>query len=167
MTPDEFQRLKEQEKAHLRQLRDLKQQAAAAGRTGRLASALEQLSGALTDGDATRDEFVTRLQQGAAHTEARMELAMEAQAEAERRAQQEAELSRFERDQQESRARATLDALRAEMGGAPAPNAGATPASAPAADAPAAPKTLGRSPAPESDAPAAPEGPPAKTLGRT
>lgn len=165
MTPEEFERLKEQEKAHLRQLRDLKRQAADAGRMGRMASALEQMSGALTDGDATRNELVDRLSRNAAHTEARMEIALEAQADAERRAAAEAERARFEREQQEARARATLDALRAEMGGAPA-SAASTPSATPEAPASAA-KTLGRTPPPDDPGPAPPDGPPAKTLGRT
>lgn len=167
MTPEEFERLKEQEKAHLRQLRDLKRQAADAGRLGRMASALEQMSGALTDGDATRNELVDRLSRDAAHTEARMEIALEAQADAERRAAAEAERARFEREQQEARARATLDALRAEMGGAPASApAASTPSATPEA-LPNAAKTLGRTPPPDDPGPASPDGPPAKTLGRT
>lgn len=167
MTPDEFERLKEQEKAHLRQIRDLQRQATDAGRKGRLASALESLSGALTDGDSTRSELVDRLTRDAAHQEARLDLALEAQADAERLAQAEAERARFEREQQEARARATLDALRAEMGGASAAPASPTPeASAPPSPTGAA-KTLGRTLPPDDVPSVSPDGPPAKTLGRT
>ncbi|MBE2185913.1 MAG: hypothetical protein IAE99_03975 [Rhodothermales bacterium] len=165
MTPEEFERIKEQEKAHLRQIRDLKRQASDAGRMGRLASALEQMSGALTGGDATRAEFVDRLSRDAAHTEARMEIALEGQADAERLAEQAAAQARFEREQQEARARATLDALRAEMGGAPASSA-STPSAASEASSSAA-KTLGRTLLPDDPGPASPDGPPAKTLGRS
>jgi len=171
MTPEEFERIKEQEKAHLREMRRLQGLAADAGRKGRLASALESIAGALTHGDDERGALMDRLGRDAAHTEARLDVALEAEAEASARAAQAAEQARFEQEQQQARARATLDAMRTEMGqaaaGTSASPAAPTPPGAPASPVPAAAaKTLGRTPPPEDAAPA-PDGPPAKTLGRS
>ena len=167
MTPEEFERIKEQEKAHLREMRRLQGLAADAGRKGRLASALESLTGALTQGDDERSALMDRLGRDAAQTEARIDVALEAEADATARAAQAAEQARFEQEQQNTRARATLDAMRAEMGASSgaAPSRSAAASAPPAAAAAPAAKTLGRTPPPEDTAPA-PEGPPAKTLGR-
>ena len=153
MSPEEFQRLKDEEKAHLRKLRDLKQTYRDAARkktivdavTGMRSTALEDETQALTD----------KLQSGAALQEARMELAMEnedeiAKAEADRDALRKAE------------AAALVAQFKAEAGG----SALTKPTAQAAADSGAA-KTIGRQP--EAEDPAAPDAPgkPAKTIGRS
>ena len=75
MTPEEFERLKEQEKAHLRQLRELKQKHHEVQRKKSIFDALRGLS--RPDIDETHDEQVGKLMQDAAMSEARLDLAME------------------------------------------------------------------------------------------
>lgn len=75
MTPEEFERLKEQEKAHLRQLRDLKAQHRDVQRKKSIFDALRGLT--RPDIDETHDEQVGKLMQDAAMSEARLDLAME------------------------------------------------------------------------------------------
>lgn len=155
MSPEEFERLKEQEKAQLREMKRLREQVGEANRKGRLASALEGIAGALSAGDAERDDLTRRLQTSSAQAEARMEVALEAEAERQKAAEAAAELARFEKEQEAARARSTVERLRAELGSAPA-----TPSSTPE---PPSGKTLGRS----GDAPPPGSDPPAKTFGRT
>lgn len=159
MSPEEFDRLKEQHKAHLREMKRLKGLAHEAGRKGRLAQALENIAASVSP-DATYDEMLDKLNRDTALAEARFEVAQEQarspQAEADdalaRAADEEAREAALARD----RARSLVEQIKGQMGG-PLPDA------PPATDA--APKTLGRT-RPESggDAPAAER--PDKTLGR-
>ncbi len=149
MTPDEFNRLKEEEKAHLRQLRDLKQQHRDVQRK---ASILGALRGMNTDGLQAETEAQTdALLRGAITQEARLDLAMEgeadrARAEADREALRQAEAADLVRQ------------LKAEAG-ATAGEASTRPGATPDAAA----RTIGRTP-PEAPPPAAPRDD--KTLGR-
>ncbi len=154
MSPEEFERLKAQEKAHLREMQRLQAQVADAGRKGRLASALEGIAGALSHGDAERDDLTRRLQTSSAQAEARMEIALEGEAERQKADEAAAELARFEQEQNAARARSTVERLRAELGG---PSAAAPPDGGPTG------KTLGRA----DDARPSGSEPPAKTFGRT
>ena len=158
MSPEEYERIKAQEKAHLREIKRLQDLARDAGRQGRLASALEGITGALGAGDATRQEMVDRLNRGSAHAEARMELALDGQAEAERQAALAAEGERLEREGTEARAKETLAAMKAALG------MGDAAERAPAVSAdPATAKTLGRATGADE---APPPAPPGKTFGR-
>ena len=165
MSPEEYERIKEQEKAHLREMKRLREQVADAQRKGRLASALGGIAGALSHGDDERGELVRKLQQDTALSEARMEMALEGQAErqqaadaAAERARLEAEAAKLEKEAEALRARDTVARLRAEMGlDTPASAAGTPPAAEGG-------KTLGRTPT--ADAPAPGSAPPAKTFGR-
>ena len=145
MNKDEFERIKAEEKAHLRQLRGLKQTYRGAQRKASILGALKGMT--TPEQDATHDEFTGKLSQDAAMTEARFEIAAE---EAERQAQQEADAEAT----RQSEAEALVRQMKAEFGDAPA--SGAPPAHTP--EAPARPaagasgKTIGRTP-PEPDAP--------------
>ncbi|HEX8298852.1 MAG TPA: hypothetical protein VF594_06785 [Rubricoccaceae bacterium] len=149
MSPEEFNRLKEEEKAHLRQLRDLKQQHRDVQRKASILGALRGMdaSGLTDETDAQTDALL----RGAITQEARLDLALEgeaarAQAEADREATRQAEAADLVRQ------------LKAE--------AGATADESPTRPASTAARTIGRTPPP--DVPEAPSAVSrdAKTLGR-
>lgn len=160
MDKSEFERIKAEEKAHLRKLRALKQQHRAATRKAGMLSALKGMT--TPEQDATHDEFVGKVTQSSAMAEARFEIASEeadaaARAEADRQATRQAD------------AEALIRQMKAELGGGDVPSASAPPASAPRRTdrpAPADGKTIGRTP-PEPEAPESAEpdrG--AKSIGR-
>ena len=147
MTPEEFNRLKEEEKAHLRQLRDLKQQHRDVQRKTSILGALRGMdaSGLTAETDARTDALL----RGAITQEARLDLALEgeaarAQADTDREVMRQAEAADLVRQ------------LKAE--------AGATLGEAPARPTTDAARTIGRTPLPEAAPAAAPRD--AKTLGR-
>ena len=86
MSPEEYERIKASEKAHLMEMKRLKGLAAEAGRRGRMAAAIDAVTGSLTAGDDTREAMTRRLMEEAATGEARFEIAIEAQNEAAARA---------------------------------------------------------------------------------
>ena len=146
MSPEEFNRLKEEEKAHLRQLRDLKGQYRDAQRK---ASILSALQGMRTDDlDADTAARTDALMRDAITQEARLDLAMEGEAEraasdADREALRQAEAAELVR-QLKADAGATADEKDARPGSAaPARTIGRAP-SAPAPSDPRDAKTLGR-----------------------
>jgi hypothetical protein len=148
MTPEEFQRLKDAEKAHLRQLRDLKQTYHDAQRKKAVIDAVTGMRN--PDLEAETDALTERFQANAALQEARMELAME----------RDDEIARAEADRDAVRAaeaQALVERLRAE--------ATAPPPETPTPGAADAPKTIGRTPPPTAAPPAGPDEP-AKTIGR-
>ena len=161
MSPEEYERIKASEKAHLLEMRRLKGLAADAARKGRLASALDGITGSLSAGDAERESTARRLLEDAARSEARFDLAVDAQNEAAERAAKANEAAAFEAqteaDQMAARARAAVEAMRASMG----PAAPASPDALP--PVPSEGKTFGRTP--EADE-AAPPVAPGKTFGR-
>lgn len=166
MNRDEYERLKQAEKEHLRKLRDLKQQHREAQRKKGLLDALRNLGGA-PELDETHDEMVRKLAEQDALAEARFELAAE---EAEELAQREAarvELERLEAERKKAEAADLVRQMKAQMlGGAaePRPESGEPEATLP-------PKTIGpaQRDTPAADAPDAPENPeagPPKSIGR-
>ena len=155
MTPEEFERLKEQEKAHLRQLRDLKSQHRDVQRKTSILDALRKL--ARPDIDETHDEQVGKLMQDAAMSEARLDLAMEGQ-DAVDLAARDAELAEALR---RAEAESLVRQMKGELGVADAPG-GRGPA-APAD--PADDKTIGRAAADDERHADEPERP-AKSIGR-
>lgn len=156
MTPEEFNRIKEEEKAHLRGLRDLKQQHRDAQRKVSILGALRGMRN--TELEADTDARTEELFRGAATQEARLDLAMESEieraaSEADREAMRQAEAADLVRQ------------LKAEAG-ATAGEAEARPAplGAPASDAA---RTIGRTPPPAADNSSAPaDSRDDKTLGR-
>ena len=149
MSPEEFNRLKEEEKAHLRGLRDLKQQHRDVQRKASILGALRGMdaSGLTAETDTNTDA----LMRDAATQEARLDLALE----------DEAARARAEADRAEMRQADAAELVR-QMKADAGQTAGERSAR-PAADTA---RTIGRTPLPPDapDAPAAPRD--AKTLGR-
>lgn len=180
MSPEEFERLKAEEKAHLRKLRDLKQQHRDVERKASSVRALQNMRDANLEAETER--LTSDLQRDAAHQEARLDLALEGHAPVTGNAD---DLDR------EALARAEAEALvqqmKAAMGHVPggsAPNAAIDPVrnpDGPAAADPLSPhgqrpadptgdlpalgdKTIGRTPPPADEPPPADRGD--KTIGR-
>ena len=158
MTPDEFNKLKEEEKAHLRQLRALKQQYGEAQRKASILGALRSMdpSGLTADTEARADS----LMRDAVSAEARLEIAMEGEAEraradADREAVRQAEAAELVR-QMKAATGATLDEAPARPGASNATSA---------SDGASA-RSIGRTPEPEPEAPPPDTDRGAKTLGR-
>lgn len=78
MTPEERQRLKEKELAHLRELQRLKRLARHSKRQNRLNKALANITGALDQVTGHSDSLLPELELENARTQARLDLAMEA-----------------------------------------------------------------------------------------
>ena len=156
MSPEEFERIKAEEKAHLRKLRALKQQHRDAQRK---VSTLKAVQGLRDEKlEAETDALTEKLMRGAATSEARFEIASEGAADA-AKAEADAEALR------QAEAAALVQQLKAAAGdrSAPTDDAG-TPVPGTAGAAPSAPKTIGRTP--PADEPDAPASRGAKTIGR-
>ncbi|WP_412060652.1 hypothetical protein [Rubrivirga sp. IMCC45206] len=163
MDKSEFERLKAEEKAHLQQLRALKQQHRGAQRTASTARAL----GAMTDRTASDnlDAATDKLYRDAALAEARYDLATEGHAPV---------TGNADDVDREALAKAEAEALvrqmKAQMGGGGDPSsveaartAGTDSTRAPAA--PAGEKSIGRTPPPADEPPPAADRDP-KSIGR-
>ena len=156
MDKDEFERLKNEEKAHLRQLRQLKQTHRDAQRKASSLHALNKMRD--PELEAETDAMTDKLMRDAALSEARFDLALEGQAPQTDDATDAADLAKAE-------AEALVRQMRAQMGA----GADRTPAedAAQAAASPSAPaeaKTIGRTPPPAEPPPASDRD--AKTIGR-
>ena len=154
MTPEEYQRIKEAEREHLRKLKALKQTVRRLERQKKLNQALENITGGRERVLDTHEEMMEKLAMEAALSEARLEMALEAEqavTEAEARAA-------LEEDLQKARARELIRQIKLE-GGLPqgAPDPPARPTKTPPAPAKASSK-------PEAAPP--PQGLPEKTIGR-
>ena len=148
MSPEEFERIKAEEKAHLRKLRALKQQHRDVQRKASTVKAL----GAMRDADleAQTDAMTEKLMRGAATQEARLDLAMEDEA-ARAEAEQDAETLR------QAQAAALVADLKAQAESGADEHARETRAEQ------NVPKTIGRPAEPDAPAPASRD---AKTIGR-
>lgn len=158
MDKDEFERLKAEEKAHLRELRALKQKHRDVQRKASSVNALNAMRDKALEDET--DALTDGLMRDAAFQEARLDLSLEnekaaAAAEADREAIAKAE------------AEALVKQMKAAMGGGDA--ASGTPAASETTDpTPASPadgKTIGRTP-PSTDEPPAATDRGAKTIGR-
>lgn len=113
MNRDEIERLKEEEKAHLRKVRALKQQLREANRKKGLLGALKGLD---TSGlDTTHEEMLRKVTEQNVTAEARFELAMEALDEAEKQEVARQEMARIEAEQQKSAAADLVRQMKTEM----------------------------------------------------
>ena len=158
MDKSEFERLKAEEKAHLRQMRALKQQARDAQRTASTASALGAMRNPALEDET--DALTRDLQRGAASAEARLEIAMEGQAPV---TGPDSDVDR--ESLKKAEAEALVRQMKAEMGARDEPST-ETAARASASDAaPASAKTIGRTPPPAADPPPVSRG--GKTIGRS
>ena len=159
MSPEEFERLKNEEKAHLRKLRDLKGQHRDAQRKASSLEALNKMRNTKLEADV--DAGTDKLMRDAALSEARFDLALEGQAAQTNEETDAADLAKAE-------AEALVRQMRAQMGGGAmssetAPQAAKDPA-APQPAAPVEDKTIGRTPPPDDESPPAPRGD--KSIGR-
>lgn len=113
MNRDELNRLKEEEKAHLRKVRALKQQLREANRKKGLLDALNNLD---TSGlDATHEEMLRKVTEKNVSAEARFEMAMDALDEAEKQEAAREEMARFEAERQQSDAADLVRQMKAQM----------------------------------------------------
>ena len=153
MDKEEFERLKAEEKAHLRKLRALKQQHRDVQRKASSINALNAMRD--RDLEDETDALTESLMRGAATQEARIDLALESQA------PQTGPSDVDREDLAKAEAEALVRQMRAAMGGgdAPPPASATSPTPAP----PAGGKTIGRTP---DEPPPAADPRDAKTIGR-
>lgn len=153
MDKDEFERIKAEEKAHLRKLRELKQTHRDVQRKAQIVNAVRGMRNA--DLESEIDAQTEGFQRDAAHQEARLELALEGQAPV-TGAQDEidkAELAKAE-------AEALVRQMKAEMGERPG-----SPTARPSAS-PTGEKSIGRTPPSEEEPPPPSADRGAKSIGR-
>ena len=153
MTPEEFERLKEAEKAHLRQLRALKQQHRETVRKKGLFDALKGM--VRPDLDDVHDEMVDKLTFSNIESEARFEVAMEESGLTEQALQKVAEDEAAREALRKAEADSLVQQFKQELTGNDEPT-GPTRASATNATGSAGGKTIGRVPPPEPEAPDTP-----------
>jgi hypothetical protein len=130
MTPEEYQRIKEKEKEHLRALKQLKQTARVLERQRSINRALQDMEAGAQQARETHEELLDRLTLETAMNEARLEVALDAVEEAAPASSPEA----LEAELQVARARQLIDTLKRQA-------AAADPA---AASEHEADKTIGR-----------------------
>lgn len=164
MTREEFERLKEAEKAHLRKLKELKQTLAGARRIQSSRQALDDMMSGSRDILDENDGLVERLSQDAAISEARVDMALDSESERNR----EADAEEIEEELRKARAQELVRRMRQQI----TPDTEGT-AAPPAADAPeeqraSSEKTIGKPQELQPDPRPEPEGKglPEKTIGR-
>lgn len=113
MDRDEFNRLKEAEKAHLRKVRALKQQLREANRKQGLLGALKGLDTSALD--AEHEEALRNVTEQNITSEARFEIAMEALDAAEEQEADRAEMARIEAERQKTVASDLVSQMKAQM----------------------------------------------------
>lgn len=154
MDKDEFERIKAEEKAHLRKLRELKQTHRDVQRKAKIVNAVRGMRNA--DLEAETDALTEGFYRDAALQEARLDLAMDSQEALDKAAAAEADKEALAKEE----AAALIRQMKAEMGerpGSPEARPDASPSGA---------KSIGRTPPPEEEPPAssAERGP--KSIGR-
>ena len=155
MTPEEYERFKEAEKAHLRKLKELKQAHHQLQRKARVTRAVTDMAEGISNLYDEHNEMVERLQHDTIHSEARMEVALD-NLSADDAALEQLDAAELEADQTLRKARAQELIRRmkaAESGEAEVPDAAPTPVPASGAGSETCPAT------PSSDLPE-------KTIGR-
>ncbi len=171
MDRDEFNRIKEEEKAHLRKVRALKQQLREAKRKQGLLGALQSLDTSALD--ATHEEALRKITEKNITSEARYELAMEALDEAAKQEADREEMTRLEAERQKNAAADLVQQMKTQMLGdvqepvAETKQQDTTPDEAPA---PPSAKTIGpgtrESQDTDTDQADEPDAPPARSIGR-
>ena len=153
MDKDEFERIKAEEKAHLRKLRELKQTHRDVQRKATIVNAVTRMRN--PELEAETDALTDSFYRDAAHQEARLELALDGQAPVTGNADEvdKAELAKAE-------AAALVQQMKAEMGERPG-SSDARPSASPSGE-----KSIGRTPPPEEEPPPASSTRDAKSIGR-
>jgi len=108
MTPEEFEKIKEAEKDHLRKVRKLKSAVKQLERQKKISGALNDLTTSMQDKFDDHDEMMSRVAIDAALNEARLEIALESSQEADRGAQ----LAQDEADLAKAKARDVMQQFR-------------------------------------------------------
>ena len=160
MTPEEYKRLKEAEKEHLRKLKEIKEKARVLRRQQSVTKAMEELGTSTRAALDTHEEMLDKLEMDTAMSEARFEIALEATQAKAVEEEARAALEAHEEDLQKARAQELLRQMKLQVGSPEAaPQAKAPAAAAPAAEA-----------SPEGEAGENPTNPPGelpeKTIGR-
>ncbi len=115
MTPEEYERIKEAEKEHLRAMKKLKKAVRELERSKSIAQSVTRMSSSSKTAIETHEEMVDKLALETAHYEARLEVALESakeHADTEERAQQ---VLKADAELQKERARSLVEQLREEM----------------------------------------------------
>jgi hypothetical protein len=161
MTPDEFDKIKAEEKAHLLEMRRLKGLARSAQQKGRVAQAFEKIVGGSAGALDALEQAMNRVGRDTAMSEARFEIATESNASAVSDEDHEEVL-------RAQRARDLVAQMKSELSAPSRAEPAATDAPSRADGVTAAPKTIGRPPPPAPDKPDDSASAPAstKTLGR-
>jgi len=164
MTPEEYQRIKEAEKEHLRALKKLKETARLLERRKSVNSALGDMVGGAQHTQDVHDEMLNKLALETAQQEARLEIALEnarldetSPAEASTRAPE-----ALEEEMLKERANLLLKQMKLQMGIPPEEKTGTADQTPPASSQPSAKSSS--SPAPAKPSP--PSDRPEKTIGR-
>ncbi len=116
MDKDEFERLKAEEKEHLRKLKDLRQTHTVLSRQERLKRTLSQMKSSTRDLLDASAHLIENMQQEAAIKEARLDIATEAAAEAAVKEKAEKDLEAFDESLRRDRAQALVQRMKAALG---------------------------------------------------
>lgn len=118
MTPEEFEKLKEAEKEHLRKLKQLKSLAREAERKKRLADAMQGMTDEKSKLFDEHEKLLEQLQQESALQEARMEIALESAAEDVKNAPVEPPSAELEEAVRKARAKSLVESMKSQLGAA-------------------------------------------------
>jgi hypothetical protein len=162
MTPEEFERFKEAEKAHLRKIRELKKASKQFVQQSKISRAVTDMATGMNELYDEHREMVDRLQMGTLQNEARMEVAldsvdMDSVTEAQDAAALEADMEAIKK----ARAQELIRQMKMEGSSSTDSSAKAPAQSAPVQNAP-----LGRTPLTEKPKPTTSSDLPEKTIGR-
>ncbi len=116
MTPEEFEKLKEAEKEHLRSLRRLKKLAREVERKKKLADAVSGMTDEKTKLFDENDQLIEKLTYESAHQEARMELAMEAAADELAKSPENPPSAELEEEVRKARAKLLVESMKTQIG---------------------------------------------------
>jgi hypothetical protein len=115
MTPEEYQRIKEAEKEHLRALKKLKKAVRDLERSKSIAHSVTRMSSTSQTALETHEEMVDKLALETAQYEARLEVALESAGEKSHEADRIEQLQTADEELQQERARGLVEQLRSEM----------------------------------------------------
>ena len=118
MTPEEFEKIKQAEKEHLRKVRKLKNTVRQLERQKKISGAISDMTSSMTEKFDVHDDMVQRLAIDNALNEARLEIALEQSEEADKKAQ----LARDEEDLAQLQARQVVGQMRETAEKAPSEN---------------------------------------------
>lgn len=151
MSPEEYQRIKEAEKEHLRKLREIKQASRGLRRKKSIADALGKITGSMQQTFNQHQEALDKLDQDTFQNEARLDVALMNADDREKERAKYEQTAAFEADLAKAKAQDLVQQMKIEMGLAGATNrpqqassskaseANPTPASEPLPE-----KTVGR-----------------------